>query len=627
MNGFLKVTGILTWIALLVYGANHLYENNAEILDSVLRILGVVFVALVVGLLTLRSAYGKNWALKAGSEFYFGSGLITSTENLIREVQDKSVQRETVAKFVSHIIWRITRIGIIGLLFAGLPLWLLWQQNTRIGEQTIWIKAQTDLLESQDKRFGLQNDLISKQNILLDSQTNFMGIQNRLFDYQNSRIDRQIGLVDIQNVLLDTQNYRLNLQNNLMEADRRSSLVFLMSNVLDKVDEEIKQQGDSGIYSNYRLSKPLINRIVSLSRAFRPYKTMEEDTLSNALISPERTQLFIALMENNLDSLAQNTIVESGDFSFSTVGEINLENSNLNDAKFFKISLKGANLRHTSLKRAILEEADLRMADLSGADLSSAILIDAKLTKADLKGVKLSDSEAVGANFDSTNLARATLGIDDLGDFESNSRYKKLLLRDYYEQFVLYDNIRFNQSSFKNANLRGASAIANSFSYATFRYAILDSADFRFSYLKECDLRSASLKNANFSDATLIRANLSGADLSGVDFRGANLSHANLEKCKIDKSGGFKKEKFKRVKVDDVFIIREDNTDIHKANLTGANLTGANLKGLLSLTIDQLLNVYSLYQCKNLDPKLEMQLRQEKPCLFEDPKGPNACPE
>ena len=50
---------------------------------------------------------------------------------------------------------------------------------------------------------------------------------------------RQNEMIESQNQKIEVQNDRINVQNNLMEAERRSNLMFLMSNILDKVDEEI----------------------------------------------------------------------------------------------------------------------------------------------------------------------------------------------------------------------------------------------------------------------------------------------------------------------------------------------------------------------------------------------------
>jgi len=193
---------------------------------------------------------------------------------------------------------------------------------------------------------------------------------------------------------MSVQNDRLNLQNNLIEADRRSSLVFLMSNVLDKVDEEIREQKDSPEFISepedvqFSLSEPLINRIVALSRAFRPYRMMEGDTLSEKLVSPERGQLFIALMENKLDSLTQNTIVERGDFSYAVIGEVDLRGAKLREANLLSAYLRSAYLGSAKLRSAYLGSADLRYADLSSTYLGSADLSSADLSSANFENAK-----------------------------------------------------------------------------------------------------------------------------------------------------------------------------------------------------------------------------------------------
>ena len=226
------------------------------------------------------------------------------------------------------------------------------------------------------------------------------------------------GIIAIQaNKLINTQNERISFQNNLIEADRRSSLIFLMSNILDKVDEEIKEQRlkfekEPGYHPDsvkYKLSKPLVSRIVALSRAFRPYRMLDNDTLSNELVSPERGQLLIALMENNLDSLTQNTIVRDGDFSNAIVGRIDLIDANLRGA-----DLRGADLRGADLIDADLIDADLIIANLIGAnligtDLSGAIFIGANLSGTDLSGTDLSDADLIGADLRDADLIGADL--------------------------------------------------------------------------------------------------------------------------------------------------------------------------------------------------------------------------
>lgn len=92
------------------------------------------------------------------------------------------------------------------------------------------------------------------------------------------------------------------------------------------------------------------------------------------------------------------------------------------------------------------------------------------------------------------------------------------------------------------------------------------------------------LGGVNLNGAQLQEAKFWGANLTAADLRGANLEWADLEL---------------------------------------ANLTGADLQGSKGLTVEQLLVVETLYQAKNLDPKLEKELKAKKPELFENPQYPH----
>ena len=130
------------------------------------------------------------WVSKRAVEFFVGFGLKMSMVKLYNELPDK-VQKETLADVSTHIIWRLTRIGVFAILAALIPI-----------------------------------SILVTQTVIL---------------YR-------------QNLLIDKQNTRLDQQTNLAEATRRGSLVFLMSNILDKMDEELKDPENK----EKKLSKELI---------------------------------------------------------------------------------------------------------------------------------------------------------------------------------------------------------------------------------------------------------------------------------------------------------------------------------------------------------------------------------
>jgi len=220
---------------------------------------------------------------------FLGSPLDNSLLKLTNELSQNLYKRETISEVITHIIWRLTIIGIFTIIISIIPISLLLIQ-------TILLKQQNSKLESQ-------NNLIQVQNKTLKDQSKLFEKQNTLIDYQNLKISNQL---------------------NLQEAERRSSLVFLFNNVLDKLDDELKNN------TKRNLSSQLKARIISLSRALKPYKYLEGDSIINKLISPERGQLLISLIESNLSKKTYEDIFAKGDFSYADLSKTTIKNAHLN---------------------------------------------------------------------------------------------------------------------------------------------------------------------------------------------------------------------------------------------------------------------------------------------------------
>ncbi|WP_425422066.1 pentapeptide repeat-containing protein [Phaeodactylibacter xiamenensis] len=357
------------------------YIEAVEALESIAYLIGAAVLILLPVYLFLRLYYGKGWLVKTGIRFGAGKGLMGATKTLVKEANKGELKKETIAEFGVHIFWRLTRIGLIGLFLALIPIWLLYNQN-------------------------------------------------RLITKQNTKID---------------------LQNNLIEADRRSALILLMSNVLDQVNSEIEalKKEDQAKYDStgYNLSDPLIGRIAALSQGFIPYRFLTNGTLTEKAVSPERGQLLLALTKSNLDSITSDKVNSSSKFE---------------GAYFSRANLSGADLSGADLSGADFIYADLSGADLSGADLSRADFIYANLSGADLSGANLISANLYGANLSGAKLIFANPLRADL-----------------------------SRAKLSGANLR---------------YASLFLAD-----LSRADLSGANLISANLSGANLSGANLSGA--------------------------------------------------------------------------------------------------------------------
>jgi uncharacterized protein YjbI with pentapeptide repeats len=244
-----------------------------------------------------------------------------------------------------------------------------------------------------------------------------------------------------QNELLQRQNTRLDQQTYLQEADRRSSLIFLMGNLLDALDKELKDDiGQPGVRD---LSPQLMGRVIALSNSLRPYRYLEQDSLVLREISPERGQLLLSLVNSQIENGSLRRIFQNADFSFS----------DLKGAMLSGEYLAGINLSSANLHGATLDEADLSGADLSDADLGEAILARARLREA-----RLRNSNLQRAYLESADLRRANLYGADL-------RRANLALA------------QLQQAHFSTADLRAANLSSAVFQRATLDQAQLDSAE------------------------------------------------------------------------------------------------------------------------------------------------------
>lgn len=159
-------------------------------------------------------------------------------------------------------------------------------------------------------------------------------------DSQNTKIDNQNNLINTQNSYLVEQTSLQEKQTSLQEANRRSSLVFLLSNIMDAIDTELRNTSEN---SNRNLSSQLIGRIVALSRSLKPYRYLLKDKLTH-IVSPERSHLFISLINSNLGEPTYKKIFNNGDFTHLELkdlwikdipfGNINFSNSIFDNVNF-----------------------------------------------------------------------------------------------------------------------------------------------------------------------------------------------------------------------------------------------------------------------------------------------------
>ncbi|MDY8136598.1 pentapeptide repeat-containing protein [Aquimarina sp. 2201CG5-10] len=207
-----------------------------------------------------------------------------------------------------------------------------------------------------------------------------------------------------QTMLLKNQNELVDNQSDLVESQRRSSLVFVMDNVLGDLNDELKYKG---VNSANNISNTLEARIVSLSRAMKPYKYKEGNKLIEKEISPERGQLLYSLVKSDLGEQSLSDIFRTGDFEYSDLKDAYL------GEKFF---LRYIKLNHSNLSRAHMPKADLSNSELIDAEMDNVNLSEAILKRASLKRANLKKSELAGADLTYANLFEADLTGADLSE-------------------------------------------------------------------------------------------------------------------------------------------------------------------------------------------------------------------
>lgn len=318
-------------------------------------------------------------------------------ENNLKNVEEKKQNLEEKNQFLSDKIIALLEEGkkswwdkyglpltvLFNLLLAGFVAYFSFVQTDAI-------KTQTKILAHQDLLFSTQNKLFVEQNSLVVAQNCLMENQNGLLIFQNDNLVQQ-------NTLFKNQNDKIDIQTNLSEAERRGSLVFLMNNIFDRIDDELKDSNNI----DRNLSSQLIGRISGLSFSLKPYKYLVNDKLLDHFVSPERGQLLHNLTSSQLSDSTMEQINRFANFSFSelsgvrlidkNISGINLRNSDLRGADvsnscLLNSNLMWANLRGITALRANFAHSIMSNTDLRNGSFSLSVLNGAILYNADLRG-------------------------------------------------------------------------------------------------------------------------------------------------------------------------------------------------------------------------------------------------
>lgn len=529
------------------------------------------FLLASIGFLTVisicfRLFYGKQPILKLGKEFMIGNDLILATKNFLNDLPKPKT--ETTANLIGHLVYRFTRLGIVGILLALIPIWLLFNQN----------------------------QLITKQNEVIESQT---------------------GLIANQNKRLDQQTY-------LQEAERRSALIFIYGGLLETINQEVKEAEEKTGRRN--LSPQIIGQIIALSQRMKPYRYLENDSLISKPLSPERSQLLISLIESKLDSSTYLNIFKKADFSYADLESVNLEGQDLRYINLSYSNLKGANLRYTKLDFANLSKTELDSVDLVKSSLFLTNLNNSHIYGTDFRTSSLKSSFFIDCKINNTKFDYADLrntvfdksvienvifrnarfdNVDTINN--DNPNFFRGIMKEYFDENKLdtiqgqinpihhpnssFKNTILKKVNFKNANLTNLqfnhSKIENSIfdssnlSGTSFDSVLISNSTYKLSLVNGTSFRNVSLKNLNFDDAQfpeqIIQPNLKEQDIEynftidwGENQEIKNLNYDSIYQMKLISSIMVSKNYIKdTLSLDELFVTGRIELVTFNANSKG----------------------------------------------------------
>ena len=292
--------------------------------------------------------------LKQSSGFILGAKLKKSIERFLEELSEQQrVSRETLSDLLSAIIIRLTRVGFLLVITAILP------------------------------------------SILLIFQTYYLSQQNKLITGQSE--------------MFKQQNNRLDQQTYLQEAERRGQTLLLMDNMLKEISDDVRVNPQNTI------NDATAGRLISLSKMLKPYKYLENDSLIEQVISPERGYLLVSLLETGINLNATSRSRTNGklmnrlDFTYAELRDLTLKGADLLEINLSYADLRNSNFTGTDFKKADLSNARLQQTNLSYTGLGEADLENAKLQNAILDRADLSKTNLTGADLRNTSLVKTKI--------------------------------------------------------------------------------------------------------------------------------------------------------------------------------------------------------------------------
>ncbi len=469
-----------------------------------------------------RMLLDENGSLK--NQVSYNNTLISNRINNLETKIDNNKNKNFGRKFI--------KLGTF--ITAVLAACIILFQTIIMHNQSNIFKKQTDLISRQNDLFSNQNDKFDSQNELFESQNILVEIQNQLVELQNEKTDLQNLLIEAQNGLFNYQNKRIDQQTNLLEADRRGSLVFLFNNVLDRIDDELKDS-----LNNSRILSPqLIGRIISLSQALKPYKYLQNDTIIKKAVSPERGQLFLSLVNSHLNDETLLSIFQKANFKSSEIIGGYFEGAYLIGLDLSNSVLDSSNFNQVQFKEVKLNGASLRNVKLNNAKFTKTYLVNTNMTGIQGTSLTFHGSILRNTNFTNANLSRSnfTNGHYTKVFFGEENEYPDGIPTIEEQQIILNKEKDFNLIIGQHRTYKGKAEYEGREFLHIVSNKITESIIAGSNVIEQGNFTDAILEGSNFDSFVFENCEFLNSRLGGIKFKGCVIQNTYFNKSRIDKS-------------------------------------------------------------------------------------------
>lgn len=253
----------------------------------------------------------------------------------------------------------------------------------------------------------------------------------------------QVWLLYNQNLLLKSQNYKIDIQSRLAESARRGDVYLLMGNIYDSMQKELDAQANDK--ESKTLSENLVGQIISLSHSLRPYSHLKEDGELSESSSVEKGNLFLYLIQLNIEESIKTEIFKRGDFSKMDLQNAVISNVRVNFNGFGNGTLTNVTFSNCTIK-GTLYDYKLDNVNFDECNLSLSLVAQGNIelirNKGELRSIE-SHFEEIKTLGDSTVLRFQDSRVDKLELFGSSTGilYSDLRIDTLLAQFTHIDGV------------------------------------------------------------------------------------------------------------------------------------------------------------------------------------------